>query len=390
MAISVQVRSGGRAQLRVTHRLLPRPFFHTFESETEARAYGEQLRALLDRGVVPAELAAVESPREADPLLVEVVRAYCKAAPVTDSDNALLGQILGEVSGLRVGQVTAVWADTYVHGLKMGRNLAPSTIRKRVGVLARVIDWHIRRTSAPGRVVPANALRMLPIGYSAYSRNEVEELQAAGGEKRAKHDQERRRRLASDEAAAIRRALAGHKRDDRERALVVDPAFSMLFELILDTGLRLREAYRLRVDQVDLQRRIIHVEGSKGARGRLKPRTTPIKAELLELLRDYMAGRVGLLFPFWDGRPQTLRATTNRLSARFAALFRYAKVPDFTEHDLRHEATCRWFELRRPGGGGWVFSDIEICRIMGWSDPKMALVYASLRGEDLAARIGAA
>lgn len=71
-------------------------------------------------------------------------------------------------------------------------------------------------------------------------------------------------------------------------------------------------------------------------------------------------------------------------------LQRAAQVHGLAEHDLRHEATCRWFELRRPGGGGWVFSDIEICRIMGWSDPKMALVYASLRGEDLAARIGAA
>lgn len=386
MAISVQ-RRGTAHQLRVTHRLLPKPFFHTFDDEVEARTYGQQLRDLLDRGIVPAELAAA-TPRSADPLVVELVRAYCKDAPITDSDNVLLGQVLDEIAGLRIGSVTAGWADGYVRGLKVDRNLAPSSIRKRVGVLARVIDWHIRRTSAPGRVVPANPLRMLPNGYSAYTRNEVEELEAAGGAKRAKHDQERRRRLDAAEEAAIRIALAGQKRDDRERALVHDPEFEMLFSLILDTGMRLREAYRLRVDQVELARGIIHVEGSKGARGRIKPRTTPIKPALLERLRIYMRGRVGLMFPsLWDGRQQTLRAATNRLSARFAALFRYARVADFTEHDLRHEATCRWFELRRPGGGGWVFSDIEICRIMGWTDPKMALVYASLRGEDLAARM---
>ena len=75
-----------------------------------------------------------------------------------------------------------------------------------------------------------------------------------------------------------------------------------------------------------------------------------------------------------------------RVSARFAVLFDYAQVPDFTAHDLRHEATCRWVELR-SAGGGWLFSDVEICRIMGWSDPRMMLRYASLRGEDLAARL---
>lgn len=57
-----------------------------------------------------------------------------------------------------------------------------------------------------------------------------------------------------------------------------------------------------------------------------------------------------------------------------------------TEHDLRHEATCRWMQMRQPGGG-WVFSDVEICRIMGWTSTDMMLTYASLRGEDLAARL---
>ena len=43
-------------------------------------------------------------------------------------------------------------------------------------------------------------------------------------------------------------------------------------------------------------------------------------------------------------------------------------------------------ELRDPRGG-WAFSEIEICRIMGWTDTKMIMRYASIRGEDLAARM---
>jgi integrase len=383
MAISVQAR-GKRHQLRVVHRLLPKPFFFTFDTEVEARTYGQQLGELLKRGIVPAELLA-SAPRAADdPLLIEVVRDYTKGAPLSDSDDAQLGHMMDELVGVRVAGVTFAWADGYVRRLK-SRKLAPSSIRKRVGVLGRVLDWHIRRTTPPGQVPLANAMRLLPVGYSAYSRAEAAELQL--GVQDVPRDVARDRRLGPDEERRVLAALAGEKREDRERALEPDPALAMMFRLVVDTGLRLREAYRLRVDQVDLQRGLIAVEGSKGHRGAAKPRQVPIKPALALELKRYMRGRVGLLFPYWDGSPEQLKPTTSRLSSRFAALFDYAKVPGFTEHDLRHEATCRWVELRTKGGAGWAFSDIEVCRIMGWTDTKMMLRYASLRGEDLAARL---
>ena len=76
-----------------------------------------------------------------------------------------------------------------------------------------------------------------------------------------------------------------------------------------------------------------------------------------------------------------------RLSARFGTLFDYAGVEDCTEHDLRHEATCQWVTMRRPDGH-WTFSEIEVCKIMGWKDTRMMLRYASLRGSDLSSRMG--
>lgn len=42
----------------------------------------------------------------------------------------------------------------------------------------------------------------------------------------------------------------------------------------------------------------------------------------------------------------------------------------------------------RDASGRWLFSEIEVCKIMGWSSTKMALRYLSLRGEDLSARLG--
>ena len=384
MPVNVQAR-GKRHQLRVTHDLLPRAFFATFDSEREARDYGDQLQAMLDRGVVPQELVAA-TPKVDDPLLIEVIRSYTKAAPITVSDDALLGQMLSELVGTRISSVTFLWVDRYVKDLKLRRAkpIAPSTIRKRIGALGRVLDWHWRRVTPQGELPPANPLRLLPRGYSLYSQGEANEL--AKFDKVAKRDQMRNRRLAPGEEDRILAALAGEKRPDRERALDVDPAFAMLFRMIVATGMRLREAYRLRVDQVDIKRRLINVEGSKGHRGVIKPRLVPMTSELSGMLRIWCEGRVGLLFPFWTGAEDDLKKATARLSARFRVLFEYAEIPSMTEHDLRHEATCRWVLMRQPGGG-WVFSDVEICRIMGWTTTDMMLTYASLRGEDLAARL---
>lgn len=391
---------GQRYELRVRHKFLPHgAFYATFPSAVEADNYGQQLGAMLDRGIVPVELLAGDPRGTADTLLVAVVRAYINGAPhLTASDDKLLGSMLFGLVGLRVSAVTYRWAGEWVRRLKTTEHLAPGTIRKRVGALARVIDWHLATAIKPGdtAAAPVNPLRLLPTGYSQYTEAEQRELArivVAGKGMAVPQDQHRDRRLHPDEEIRIRQALAGIKRDDRERPWTgatqagPDLAFDLLFCVIVDTGLRLREAYRLRVDQVDTAKGIILVEGSKGGRGQIKPRVVPLKRNLRDQLSTWCAGRVGLLWPYWAGTTEDLGPATRRLSARFASLFRYADVPAMTEHDLRHEATCRWFDLR-DNAGRWVFSDVEVARVMGWSNLSMALRYASLRGEDLAARLG--
>ena len=144
----------------------------------------------------------------------------------------------------------------------------------------------------------------------------------------------------------------------------------------------------MRVAQIDFARGFINVEGSKGHRGSAKLRTVPLKPGIAAELRAWCTDRVGLVFGYWDGDKDSMKRTTNQLTSRFRSLFRHVELPDMKEHDLRHEACCRWFELRGKDGR-WVFSDVEICKIMGWSDYSMVLRYASLRGEDLSSRLSA-
>jgi integrase len=368
---SVQPR-GAKFQLRVVHKLLPKPFFHTFDDEAAAYSYGHQLESLLAKGIIPQELLA-QSRAPASPLLIEAIRNY-EADPntrVAPSDVPLLALLVNETPGLRMAGITFQWANDQIAGYK-ARKMAPGTIRKRIGALSKVVAWYHRSTAKEGQQPQLNVLSLLPKGYSQYGDGSV-------------RDVKRDTRMSPDDEKAVRAALAGVKRPDRERAWGNDPAFELLFSLIVDTGMRLREAYWLRVEQLDAVRGVLNIDGTKGHHGVIKPRIVPLKRELRARLIEWCAGKSGLVFPFWDGTPEDLPRCTARLSARFASLFEYAMVPNFTEHDLRHEACCRWVTLK--GERGWLFNDTEICRLMGWESTDMMLRYASLRGEDLADRL---
>jgi integrase len=85
-----------------------------------------------------------------------------------------------------------------------------------------------------------------------------------------------------------------------------------------------------------------------------------------------------------------IKKVSQRLSFRYKLAFEYAEIEGLHEHDLRHEATCRWLELK-DSTGNWMFRMEEVNRIMGWSsNSTMAQRYASFRGSDLAARLWAA
>ena len=396
MAQNIQERDG-RFQLRIKHKLLDRPYFSTFDTEVEAEEYRDTLKSYLKRGIVPRGIQP-DAPATQDPLVVEVVRSYEKLGPVTPFDAEMLSATMGDFLGVRVSSITAEWVDAFVKNLKMVANNSPGTIRKKVGVYGRIFDWHIRRTTARGAQQPANPFRHLPNGYSTYTREEATHLDAeakkaaAAGKpvkvKKAKRDQSRVRRLGPDEEVRVRTALRGERLPGAVWIRPPNPDLSMLFDLIVDSGLRLREAYTLRVDYLQLDRGFTRVDGTKGRGGEVKPRIVPLKPALVDKLRAYAKGKAGILFPYWDGTEEGKKKATRALVQAFRRLFAHAKVHDFKEHDLRHEACCRWFELRGKDGH-WLYSDVEICKIMGWTDYSMVLRYASIRGEDLAARMAA-
>lgn len=353
--------------------LLPKPLYLSFVDEAEGDEYVRRIEALLDRGVVPEEFG---KKREVVASLRDSVRRYLNAQHTAPDDAGLLRIVLQRLPiDLPLSRITFTWTTGWVTAMKREQNLAPSTIRKHVGALARCIDW-----LAGHGDVPFNPMRSLPKGYATYTPSDVAAVAQVEG--RAKADTERDRRLEPGEEPKIRRILAGEKPEGRQRALELNQAASinLLFEMALESAMRLGEMFTLEIGQIDLKQRTIFLDKTKNGSKRQIPITSVLKALLKVATKGLPAN--ALLFPWWDGdrdRRHVKKAST-LLSRQFARVFSAAGCVDLHFHDLRHEATSRFFERTK-------LSDLEIMKITGHSSLKQLARYANLRGSNLAARL---
>lgn len=348
--------------------LLPKPRSFRFADEDEGDRYIRRLEALLDRGEVPEELIDRGSP---SPRLREHVRKYLASQHVSSSDRACLNNAVGRLPAeLELRDMTFAWATAWVSRMKREDNLSPSTIRHHVGALARCLDW-----LAVGGWLPMNPLRLLSRGYAMYTPEDGR--LARENEGKAKSDEERERRLQPGEEDRIRAVLGGGKPVGRQRPLALRhaDALRVLFDLALETGMRMREMYTIDRAQVDLEASTIFLDKTKNGDKRQVPLTSVAK----NLLRAFMPPS-GLVFPWWDGTEKSLPRTTSRLSRQFGRIFSAAECVDLRFHDLRHEATSRLFERTS-------LSDTEVAKITGHKDPRMLRRYANLRASTLAEKL---
>jgi len=388
---SITPRSN-RFQVRIVHKNLDKAHFETFDTYAEAEAYDSYIKARLDRGDIPLALQQKQDENRGKSIK-SIIKGFRAAAPgPAPTELPTLNKLEAELGDIRTTEIHAIWIDHWIRRMKLTDNLAPSTIRKRVESLARAVDWHIRQEYRHNQMMPTNPLRGIPKGYSLYTPSEALEItkKAEAGEKvKVKKDRTKDLRFRPGDEQRIRDALARVKAEGRRSPLMHHPMFPELFELIINTGMRLKEAYRMRCEWYDPVSQVINLQGSKGWRGEVKPRIVPVVKALRPLLEAHCVGKVGLMFPFWSGDDDDAVSTSNTLSHRFKSLFSYADMdPEFTEHDLRHEATCRWVTMRTEDGSGWMYRESEICMLMGWKSMDMFFRYASLRASDLSARLG--
>ena len=315
--------------------LLPRPVYLSFPTYEEGATYCARIERLLDTGIVPDELSDKAAPLTTISLAYEI---YQRNVSISQADESYFPVILKRWGATKIVSVDYAWTERQIDRLKTEWNLSPSTIRHQIGALSRLWDWLIKR-----QAVASNPFKSLKRGYASGGREDVH----------------RDRRPTKDELAAIESHLTG----DMKRLML----------LSLETAMRMREMYTLSTDQINVSKKTVFLDKTKNG----DKRQVPLSSVAVKLLAKLPKG---LVFPsLWNG-VAPLPATTSRISVAWGRACKTLGIDDLHFHDLRHEATCRFFERTK-------LSDLEIAKITGHKDLRMLMRYANLRASDLAAKL---
>lgn len=376
-----RARSSGSIEACIRRKSLPGPIYLTFASMEEAEDYCRQAEALIDAGQIPHELLEFARPKDARrdrpekmaSTVASAIAEFKAGYHVTEGDKQWLSVLDSEIGKTPLGEVTVQWALGLVRGYKLVKRLTPATIRHRIGALRRCLDWHVMVGN-----LPLNPLKLLPDRYATYN-----DAERAAVDDAPPADNARERRLEPGEEARIRKVLA----NDQEYlcALGVERGINpesqnpmaLLFDLALETAMRMREMFTLSWDQVNLEKRTIFLDKTKNG----DSRQVPLSTVALSVIRDYRTTESsGAVFPeFWNGDTTEagLRKASSRLSGRWRTIARLAKCDDLHFHDLRAESISRFYERTK-------MSDIQIAKISGHRDVRVLLHrYARLRASNL-------
>lgn len=149
----------------------------------------------------------------------------------------------------------------------------------------------------------------------------------------------------------------------------------VLLTLLAYTGLRVSEACRLKVQDINLDERQLFVNQGKGG----KDRYVPVPKKLRKVLRKWLKGRLtGYVFPSpkFDGRSLSPR-TVQKMVAETRQASGVDKI--VTPHKFRHSYATRCLET------GADLREIQV--LLGHSSPAVTAIYTHCSTEKLKAAV---
>jgi integrase len=303
-----------------------KPLTQSFTTRKDAQAWAKRVESEIERGIFLDISEAQET------TVLEVVERYeteilpsKRSYPVYRFHLKPLKVNLGHL-------VLSTVKPSHVSQYRDQRlkEVSPATVIKELGLLQRVLtacvkDWGIN----------------LPHG------NVVSQI------RQPKQPQGRDRRLAVGE---LDKVLSELKRSPTVKAIV---------QLALETAMRREEITNMEWKDINIKARTLHIPKTKTD----TPRTIPLSGKAIEVLSGIPRRIDGKVF---DIQPHSITQAFDRACTR-------AGIEDLRFHDLRHEATSRFFEKG--------FNLMEVSSITGHKDLRMLKRYTHLKAEDLAARM---
>ncbi len=340
-------RKGVRFEARITRVGMPakaRTFpdikaAQRWATDVEARYFRGDLRSLPVRSLTVA--------RVIDEYLV--AHLVPKTAPLRErhiwgAEKARLGAVRDTLGDVGVAMLSASrFMKWFVSCLALeipdkDRLYAPSTVRKWYFSTKSALLWHAH---LHGYVLPAGCFDVdLPAAWGA----------------------PRERRLTVDEIKAIEAACLLRRGGHR---------YWLFFQLVIETAARAQELSLATCGEFDLSGRswAIPLEHVKNR----VSRDVPLSLPALDILRELKV----------DERPRDERVFDLALSSfkrNWSNIFHDAGIVErgFGLHVARHEAIARWVTTKTK------LTLPQLMLMSGHSDPRTFLIYAKMRGSDLA------
>ena len=314
----------------------------TFNTKGEAEAWAKVAESELVRGVFVSRAEAENTSlsdaldryeREVTPLKKGIIQELSRIRILKSSH--LASRSLASLQGKDI----AVYRDYRL------KEVSPATLRRELTILSSVFKYAIKEWGMGGLVNPVEAIR----------------LPSARGKIRD------------------RRLLPGEL--DRILATSESPVLPDIARFAVETGMREAEISRMEWEHVDLKKKVYFMPFDSQ---RKPTRNVPLSSEALAILERIPRRLDGKV---WGVTGHAISVAWRRAVARARRLYEKeceerkekpdpAFLVNLTFHDLRHEATSRFFEKG--------LNPMQAAAITGHKTLQMLKRYTHLKAEDLA------
>jgi integrase len=302
----------------------------TFDNRTHAQQWARSVESDLDKGIVVDRRTAQRLS------LADVLERYRREVTPTkrgslDENLRLKAMAQRPFARIRMSALTSSHLAAYRdERLKV---VSGATVNREFTVLSHAIDTARREWDV---YLPANPCTLV---------------------RRPPQGRPRNRRLQGDEEQRLL-AACRHARNAWLAHFVA---------LAIETGMRRGELLGLQWSNVDLERRVAFLAVTKNG----ESRGVPLSNRAVAVLRGLPSSSSGRVFG--ELTPLALRHSFNRATRR-------AGITGLRLHDLRHEATSRFFEKG--------LNVMEVASVTGHKTLQMLKRYTHLSVTDLATRLG--
>jgi integrase len=323
-------RLRGKWQAQVRRKGLP-PKAKSFTSKADAEKWARGLEAELDRSGVLPDTRVAESMTVRELLeryLVEITPHKRSAETETYRIKALMKR---DIAYRTLAMLSS--ADVAAYRDERLKVVSTASVIRELNTLAHAIDvarkeWGVHLVQNPVRMI-----------------------------RRPSPPRGRDRRLNGDEEQRLLEAA------DAGRSRYMRP----LIILAIETAMRQGELLSLTWNDIDLDKRIAHLDMTKNG----ESRDVPLSSRALDALAAFKQMQV-------DER--VVPTTKSAVVQAWGHLRERAGVPDLRFHDLRHEGVSRLLERG--------LNVIETATISGHKELRMLQRYSHLRAVDLVDRLG--